>query len=73
MAQTSHGAWKKLKTLHVSKSRTRAMQLNKELTLIQRGNRSITDYLYAVKTLAGEIAIIDHLTFYVLNCLGPDF
>jgi hypothetical protein len=79
MAPTSHGAWKKLKTLYASRSRTRAMQLKEELTLIQRGHRSITDYLHAVKKLADEIAIIDHpisdddLTLYVLNGLGPDF
>jgi len=78
-APTSHGAWKKLKTLYASRSRTRAMQLKEELTLIQRGHRSITDYLHAVKKLADEIAIIDHpisdddLTLYVLNGLGPDF
>uniref|UniRef100_A0A2N9HE87 Reverse transcriptase Ty1/copia-type domain-containing protein n=1 Tax=Fagus sylvatica TaxID=28930 RepID=A0A2N9HE87_FAGSY len=78
-AKTSHGAWTKLKTLYASRSRTRAMQLKEELTLNQRGNRSITDYLHAVKALADEIAIIDHpisdddLTLYVLNGLGPDF
>jgi uncharacterized protein (DUF2132 family) len=78
-AKTSHEAWKKLKNLYVSRSRTRAMQLKEELTLIQRGNRSITEYLHPVKTLADELAIIDHpvsdddLTLYVLNGLGPDF
>jgi hypothetical protein len=55
------------------------MQLKEELTLIQRGNRSILEYLHIVKALADEIAIIDHsisdddLTLYVLNGLGPDF
>ena len=55
------------------------MQLKEELTLIQRGNRSIPDYLHAIKALADEIAIIDQLisdddlTLYVLNGLGPDF
>ena len=54
------------------------MQLE-ELTLIQHGTRSITEYLHVVKALADEIAIIDHpisdddLTLYVLNGLGPDF
>ncbi|GFY87730.1 hypothetical protein Acr_05g0013690 [Actinidia rufa] len=78
-AKTSHEAWNKLKMLYASRSRTRAMQLKEELTLIQRGNRSISDYLHAVKALADEIAIIDHsisdddLTLYVLNGLGPDF
>ena len=55
------------------------MQLKEELTLIQRGTRSITEYLYVVNALADEIAIIDHpisddnLTLYVLNGLGPNF
>jgi len=55
------------------------MQLKEELTLIQHGHRSITEYLHAVKTLADEIAIIDHsisdddLTLYVLNGLGSEF
>ena len=55
------------------------MQLKEELTLIQHGNRSISDYLHAMKTLADEITIIDHpifdddLTLYVLNGLGPNF
>ena len=55
------------------------MPLKEELTLFQRGTRSITKYLHVVKALADEIAIIDHpisdddLTFYVLNGLGPNF
>ncbi|KAJ0025658.1 hypothetical protein Pint_06812 [Pistacia integerrima] len=78
-AKTSHEAWKKLKTLYASRSCTSAMQLKEELTLIQRDNRSITNYLHVVKALVDEIAIIDHpisnddLTLYVLNGLGLDF
>lgn len=55
------------------------MQLKEEFTLIQRGNRSITDYLHDVKTLANEIAIIDHplsdddLMLNILHGLGVDF
>ena len=58
--KTSHEAWKKLSTLYASKSRTRAMQLKEELTLIQRGNQPISEYLHTVKSLADEIALIDH-------------
>ena len=78
-AKTSHEAWKKLKNLYASRSRTHAMQLKEELTLIQRGHRSIAEYLHVVKALADEIAIIDHsisdddLTLYVLNGLGSEF
>ena len=47
--------------------------------MIQRGNRSIFDFLHPMKALVDEIAIIDHpisnddLTLYVLNGLGPNF
>ena len=57
----------------------RAMQLKEEITLIKKGNRSIPEYLHAVKALADEIALIDHpisdddLTLYILNGLGSDF
>ena len=78
-AQTSHDAWTKLKKFYASRSRTRALQLKKELTLIQCGTRSITEYLHALKALADEITIFDHpisdddLTLYVMNGLGPNF
>ncbi|XP_034686678.1 uncharacterized protein LOC117915225 [Vitis riparia] len=78
-AKTSYDAWKKLSTMYASKSRTRAMQLKEELTLIQRGNRPILEYLHAIKGLADEIALNDHpisdddITLYVLNGLGPEF
>jgi hypothetical protein len=55
------------------------MQLKEELTLIQRGNQLIFDYLHAVKALADKITIIDlpilddDLTLYALNGLGIDF
>jgi hypothetical protein len=69
----------KLSTLYASKSRIRVMQLKEELTLIQRGNRPISEYLHTVKSLVDEIALIDHpifdddLTLYVLHGLGPEF
>lgn len=78
-ARTSTEVWKKLSTLYASRSRTRAIQLKEEITLIQRGNQPIHEYLHAIKALANEIALIDHpiskddLTLYVLNGLGPEF
>ena len=77
--KTSHEAWKKLNHMYASRSRMRAMQLKEDLTLIQKGNRSIQEYLHAVKALANEIALIDHpisdddLTLYILHGLGFDF
>jgi hypothetical protein len=79
MAKTSKDAWHKLHTLYASKSRTRAMQLKEELTMIKKGNQSIQTYLHSVKSLADEISLIDHpifeddLTLYILNGLGTDF
>ncbi|KAF5454780.1 hypothetical protein F2P56_024419 [Juglans regia] len=78
-AKTSHESWKKSTTMYASKLRTKVMQLKEELTLIQRGNQPVLDYLHAVKALADEIALIDHpifyddLTFFVLNGSGPNF
>ena len=78
-AKTSKDAWLKLHTMYASKSRTRALQLKVELTLIKRENKTVQEYLHTVKTLADEIALIDHpisandLTLYILNGLGPDF
>jgi len=78
-AATSQAAWCKLNTMYANKSRSRAMQLKEELTLIKKANRSIQDYMHTVKALADEIALIDHpiseddLTLYILNGLGPDY
>lgn len=47
--------------------------------MIQRGNCSVPDYLHAIKVLANEIALIDHLisdddlTLYVINGLELNF
>ncbi|XP_061981498.1 uncharacterized protein LOC133701563 [Populus nigra] len=55
------------------------MQLKEELTLIQHGNRPISEYLHTVKSLADEIALINHpisdndLTLYILHGLGLEF
>jgi len=55
------------------------MQLKEELTLIQWGNKIITDYLHTVKMLANKIFIIDQplsdddLTLHIFHGLGADF
>ncbi|KAF8413145.1 hypothetical protein HHK36_001121 [Tetracentron sinense] len=78
-AKTTQQAWQKLHTMYASKSRTRAMQLKEELTMIKKGNQTVQEYLHTVKALADEISLIDHpisdddLTLYILNGLGSDF
>ena len=47
-------------TIYASKSRTRAMQLKEELTMIKKENQTVQEYLHIVKALADEISLIDH-------------
>ncbi|KAF5451379.1 hypothetical protein F2P56_026492 [Juglans regia] len=55
------------------------MQLKEDLTLNNHGNRTVTEFLQAIKLIADELAIIDHLvsdddlTLYILNGLGPEY
>ena len=76
---TSRDAWQHLARLFASKSRARIMQLKEDLTLIQRGARTVSEFLHAVKVIADELSLIDapvsddDLTLYVLNGLGSEF
>lgn len=78
-AETSMEAWKTLTRLYASRSRTRVMQLKEDLTLLQRGSRSVTEFLHSVKHIADELALIDapvpndDLTLYILNGLGSEY
>jgi len=55
------------------------MQLKEDLTLIQRGTRIVTEFLYSIKSIADELALIDaplsadDITLYALNGLGPEY
>jgi hypothetical protein len=77
--KTSHEAWTALTRLYAGKSRTRVMQLKEDLTLSNRGSRTVTEFLQGIKVIADELAIIDHpvsdddLTLYILNGLGIEF
>ena len=79
IVKTSHEAWKKLHHMYPNKSKTKAMQLDEELTLIWWGNCFVPNYLHTIKVFADENALIDHsiadddLTLYILNGPGSDF
>jgi hypothetical protein len=79
MTTTSRDAWQHLARLFASKSRARIMQLKEDLTLMQRGSRTMFEFLHAVKVTADELSLIDapvlddDLTLYVLNGLGYEF
>jgi hypothetical protein len=55
------------------------MQLKEDLTLIQRGTRTVTKFLYSIKFIADELALIDaplssdDITLYAFNGLGPEY
>jgi len=79
MNTTSRDAWQHLAHLFASKSRARIMQLKEDLTLIQRGSRTVFEFLHVVKVIADELSLIDapvsdnDLTLYVFNGLGSKF
>lgn len=53
------------------------MRIGVERRLNLDGSKSVSEFLYSVKTIADELAIIDSplsaddITLYVLNGLGP--
>jgi len=55
------------------------MQLKESLTLLQRGDRSISNYMLAIHTAIDELVIIDtplsndDITLYALNGLSTDY
>ncbi|KAL6321229.1 hypothetical protein AAG906_016263 [Vitis piasezkii] len=52
-------AWQHLARLFVSKSQARIMQLKEDLTLIQQGSCTMSEFLHAVKVIADELSLID--------------
>ncbi|KAF5442304.1 hypothetical protein F2P56_034975 [Juglans regia] len=76
---TSREAWLKLTSLYANCSCTRVMQLKDQLTSLNRGSKTVTEYLQQVKCTADELALVDSpltnddLTLYILNGLGSEF
>ena len=74
----SKEAWDKLTYLYVSRSRSRVMSL-KEHLVRPRNSCSLYEYLYSIKTIVDELALIDTHVFYdditiaILNGVGHNF
>jgi len=55
------------------------MSVKNQIQRCTKGDKSITDYLFSVKSLAGELAVIDKslsdddITLFVLNGLGAEY
>ena len=78
-AKTSIEDWSRLIQLYANRSRTRVMQLKESLTLLQKGDQSIFNYMQVVRTIVDELVMIDtplsndDITLYVLNGLGTNY
>ncbi|VFQ94022.1 unnamed protein product [Cuscuta campestris] len=78
-AETAHAAWQNLHSSFASTSRGRIVFLKSKLGKNPRGNRSITDYLHDMRTIADELALVqspiseEDLVVHVLNQVGPDY
>lgn len=59
----------RLSRLYANRSPTRLMQLKESLTLVQRGDRSITEYLKVVRLTFDELTmvVVQVITAGILN------
>ncbi|KAJ0568084.1 putative RNA-directed DNA polymerase [Helianthus annuus] len=78
-AKTARKAWELLNSSYASRSRSRIISLKSRLAKNRRGNRSISDYLYEMKSLFDELAIAqspmseEDLVVHIMNQLGDDY
>ncbi|KAF4384398.1 hypothetical protein F8388_004631 [Cannabis sativa] len=77
--QSSYTAWRALEQRYASQSKARILQIKSQLSTIQKGNLSISDYLDKVKILADSLSVAgtpmeeNDLIMHLLNGLGPEF
>lgn len=78
-ATSSADAWAKLQKAFSNRSRARVMSLKGRLAAITKGTSSVHDYLCSIRSIADELALINHpiddidLVIAALNGLGPSF
>ncbi|VFQ97890.1 unnamed protein product [Cuscuta campestris] len=76
---TAREAWLNLHSSFASASRGRVLSLKSKLGKNPRGNRSITEYLYEMRSLANELALVQNpiseedLVVHVLNQVGKAY
>uniref|UniRef100_A0A803QGZ4 Uncharacterized protein n=1 Tax=Cannabis sativa TaxID=3483 RepID=A0A803QGZ4_CANSA len=76
---SSYEAWRALEQRFASQSKARLLQIKSQLSTIQKGNLSITDYCDKVKILADSLSTTGHplddsdLIMHLLNGLGPEY
>ncbi|VFQ66546.1 unnamed protein product [Cuscuta campestris] len=76
---TARAAWTSLHSAFASASRGRVLSLKSHLGKNPRGNRSIEDYLFDMRSIANELALIQNpiseqdLVVHVLNQVGDEY
>ena len=64
---------------YANTSRSHAMSIKNQLQRCTKGDKSISDYLFSVKSLVDELAVIDKslsdddVTLYILNGIGTEY
>ncbi|GAB2252368.1 hypothetical protein Droror1_Dr00005215 [Drosera rotundifolia] len=78
-ATSSADAWDLLTKSYANVSSSRIIGLTGQLVGVQRGTRSMTDYMSHVRSLAEELVLIGslvpapHLILHTLNGVGPEY
>uniref|UniRef100_A0A803QN75 Retrotransposon Copia-like N-terminal domain-containing protein n=1 Tax=Cannabis sativa TaxID=3483 RepID=A0A803QN75_CANSA len=76
---TSFEVWKSLEQKFSGQSKARLLQLKSQLTNIQKGNMSISDYVDKIKSICDNLAIVgcivndQDIELQLLNGLGPEY
>ncbi|KAL4580493.1 hypothetical protein LXL04_016688 [Taraxacum kok-saghyz] len=78
-APTARQAWERLNSSFASSSRSRIISLKSKLTKNPKGNRSITEFLQEMRSIADALALAqspvseEDLMVYILSQLGDDY
>lgn len=77
--ETARTLWVAIESQFNNTSRSHVMSVKNQIQRCTKGDKSITDYLFSVKSLADELAVIDKslsdddITLFVLNGLGAEY
>ncbi|CAN1266303.1 Retrovirus-related Pol polyprotein from transposon RE1 [Linum perenne] len=78
-AESTHEAWTILEKLYASRSRSRIMNLKDRLAKEKQGDRDVSTYIHAMKSLAAELSLVqapvsdDDLVVHCLRGLNPEY
>ncbi|XP_047261574.1 uncharacterized protein LOC124895171 [Capsicum annuum] len=78
-ANSSKATLDALNTTYANRSQTRVFSLRDQLTRVTKESRSITEYLYTIRALSDELAMVGFpmsnpvLNIKILSGLGPEF